>query len=126
MEHGAIIEGYQELQAAAYRLLDATQPSGALGAAVYYATKAYAQGTASRAHEDTGTLAAAQTPEAEGLRGRIYTADRENPKSGQSASIYAPAENARGGAHGFYDATFRQDTPAIAAEALAAFIKALP
>lgn len=126
MEHGIEIKGYQELQAAAHALLDATAPSGGLGAAVFYATKAYAQGTASRAHEDTGTLKAAQTPEAEGLRGRIYTADRANPRSGQPASRYAPFENARGGSHAFYDLTFRQDTPAIAAEALALIIKALP
>lgn len=126
MEHGLIVEGYRELQAAAHKLLDATAPAGGLGAAVFYATKAYAQGTAGRAHQRTGTLAAAQLPEAQGLRGRVYTADRNNPESGQPASAYAPFENARGGSHGFYDQTFRQDTPAIAAEAIREVIRALP
>lgn len=125
MEQGMIVKGYEQLQAAAHKLIDATQPQGALGAAVFYATKAFAEGTASRAHRATGTLAAAQLPEAQGLRGRVYTAARSNPRSGQAASLYAPFENARGGSHGFYDQTFRQDTPSIAAEVISQIVQAL-
>lgn len=126
MDQGLTIQGYQELQAAAHKLLDATRPAGALGAAVAAATKAYAEGTERRAHQRTGTLAASQTPEQDGLRGRVYTAANSNPESGVPASVYAPFENARGGSHGFYTATFRQDTPSVAQAAIAAVIRALP
>ena len=120
------VQGLPGLQAIARQIRDTALPNGALGQAVAAATRAYAEGTARRAHRDTGTMAGAQTAEVSGLMGRVYTASATNPKSGTPASVYAPHEEARGGAHAFYNPTFAQDTPRIAGDALALIVGALP
>lgn len=120
------VQGLPGLQTLARQFRDTALPNGALSKAVASATQAYADGTQRRAHRDTGTMASAQTAEVTGLLGRVYTANASNPKTGQAASVYAPAEEARGGAHAFYAPTFAQDTPHIAAEALRIITGALP
>ena len=58
--------------------------------------------------------------------GKVYTASATNPRSGQSASTYAPYEEARGGSHAFYNVTFQQDTPRIGMAALQHILGSLP
>ena len=120
------IQGLPGLQTIARQLRDTALPSGALGQAVAQATQAYAQGTARNAHRDTGTMAGAQTAEVSGLMGRVYTASASNPKSRQSASVYAPYEEGRGGPHAFYNTTYQQDTPRIVADIDQLLRSALP
>jgi hypothetical protein len=122
----AIVQGYEQLQAARMKLVADMQPSGGLGAAVLYATQQYAAGTRGRVHVATGTYRASQTPEVKGLMGTVYTAGNRNPVSGASASVYGPVEEARGGSHAAYATTFEQDTAGIAAEAIRLIIKDLP
>ncbi len=116
MAYSVTIKGAQGLPVLSKQLRETALPSGALGKAVTYATRTYAEGTARRAHQDTGTMAGAQTAEIQGLMGRVYTASTTNPKSRQAASVYAPYEEARGGAHAFYNPTYQQDTPRIVAD----------
>lgn len=52
---GAIVQGYEQLQAARMKLVADMQPSGGLGAAVIYATQRYQAGTQSRVHVATDT-----------------------------------------------------------------------
>lgn len=120
------IQGLPGLQTIARQLRDTALPSGALGKAVAQATQAYAQGTARNAHRDTGTMAGAQAAEVSGLMGRVYTASASNPRTGQAASTYAPYEEARGGAHAFYNQTYQQDTPRIMGEVEKLLLGALP
>ena len=120
------VQGLPGLQAITRQIRETALPSGALGQAVTEATAAYAQGTASRAHRDTGTMVGAQTAEVSGLMGKVYTASATNPRSGQSASTYAPYEEARGGSHAFYNATFQQDTLRIGTGALQRIVERLP
>lgn len=120
------VQGLPGLQTLARQVRDTALPNGALSKAVAYATQAYAEGTQRRAHRDTGTMAGAQTAEVSGLMGRVYTANASNPKTGQAASVYAPYEEARGSAHAFYNTTYQQDTPRIAADALRILADALP
>jgi len=119
------VRGYEEIQAANMRILEGMKPDGALGRAVLYATRALQQGTASRAHRDTGTLAASQMAEVQGLQGRVYTADNANPKSGDLASVYGPFEEARGGDHAFYNQTMESDAPTILEVAGAQIVREL-
>lgn len=120
------VQGLPGLQTLARQFRDTALPNGALSKAVASATQAYAEGTQRRAHRDTGTMSSAQTAEVSGLMGRVYTANASNPKTGQAASVYAPYEEARGSAHAFYNPTFQQDTPRIAADALQMLADALP
>lgn len=123
---GAIVQGYEQLQAARMKLVADMQPSGGLGAAVIYATQRYQDGTQSRVHVATGTYRASQTPEVKGLMGMVYTAGNRNPVSGASASVYGPEEEARGGGHAAYATTFEQDTAGIVSEAMRLIIAGLP
>lgn len=120
------VQGMEQVQAALFKLLEAAKPSGGLGKAVTYATGMYAKGTAAHAHKLTGTLAASQTPEVDGLAGKVYTKGNVNPLSHTPASTYAPFEEARGGSHALYSTTFGQDTAKIASEALSIIVKELP
>ncbi len=122
----AIVQGYEQLQAARVKLAESVKPSGGLGQAVVYATGEYQKGVAGRAHVDTGTYKSSITPDVQGLTGRVYTAANRNPRSGQSASTYGPYEEARGGSHAAYGATYREESPAIAARAIALVMGDLP
>lgn len=126
MPFSVTIQGLSGLHTIARQLRDTALAGGALGKAVAAATQAYAQGTARNAHRDTGTMAGAQTAEVSGLMGRVYTASASNPKSRQSASVYAPYEEGRGGPHAFYNTTYQQDTPRIVADIDQLLRSALP
>lgn len=121
-----IVQGYEQLQVAAQKLLEAVKPSGGLGKAVVYATGEYQKGVQGRAHVDTGTYKSSITPDVQGLTGRVYTAANRNPRSGASASTYGPYEEARGGSHAAYGATYREESPAIAARAIELVMGDLP
>ena len=126
MPFSVTIQGLSGLHTIARQLRDTALAGGALGKAVAAATQAYAQGTARNAHRDTGTMAGAQTAEVSGLMGRVYTASASNPKNRQSASVYAPYEEGRGGPHAFYNTTYQQDTPRIVADIDQLLRSALP
>lgn len=112
------VQGLPGLQTLARQVRDTALPNGALSKAVEYAAKSFALGTALRAHRKTGTMEEAQTYEINGLYARVYTGDKHNPETGQLASLYAPYEEARGGAHAFYDTTFTRTAESVAAGAL--------
>ena len=120
------VQGLEKIQAARLRLIQEMQPDGALGKAVVYGTLAMQKGLVSRIHRDTGTYAAAQITNVHGLVGRIYTGAYRNPRSGQSASAYGPYEEARGGSHAAYGTTYREESPAIEARAIALVMGDLP
>lgn len=120
------VQGLPGLQTLARQVRDTALPNGALSKAVAYATQAYAEGTQRRAHRDTGTMAGAQTAEVSGLMGRVYTANASNPRTGQTASTYAPYEEGRGGPHAFYNTTYQQDTPRIISDVDQLLRSALP
>ena len=123
---GAIVKGYEQLQAANRALIAAMQPGGALGQAIVYGTQKMQEGVASRAHRDTGTYAASQTARVQGLVGHVYTAANRNPKGGALASVYGPIEEARGGSHAAYATTVKSDAPSVMAEAVKLVIADLP
>jgi hypothetical protein len=126
MPNSVIVQGYEQIQAANRKLLQAMLPSGALGKAVLYGTQQMQKGTTARAHVDTGTYKASQTADVHGLIGRVYTASNRNPKSGAAASAYGPYEEARGGSHAAYATTFSQDAPGVMVEAIKLVIAELP
>jgi hypothetical protein len=126
MPNSVIVKGYQEIQDAERKLLAEMKPSGALGKAVLYATTQMQRGTISRAHRDTGTYAASQTTDMQGLSGSVYTKSNRNPKSGEAASVYGPYEEARGGSHAAYATTFKSDAPGVMVDAIAIIIAELP
>ena len=126
MPNSVIVQGYEQIQAAKLKLLEDMKPSGALGKAVLYGAQQFQKGTASRVHRDTGTYAASQTAEVQGLVGRVYTASNSNPKSGAAASTYGPFEEARGGSHAAYATTFKTDAPSVMAEAIRIVVDSLP
>lgn len=121
-----VVTGTAEAQAAIAAILKALGSGGALGKAVEAATTTYREGTAQRAHVDTGTFAGAQEVEYAALLGRVYTGDARNPISGEPASTYAPYEEARGGGHAAYQQTFAGDTPKAIDAAKATLLAALP
>jgi type V secretory pathway adhesin AidA len=120
------VKGFEQVQAAKFKLLEGMRPSGGLGKAVTYATLTLAKGVAGRAHVATGTLRSSITPDVNGITGRVYTASNRNPVSGASASVYAPFEEARGGSHALYSTTVRADAAKVLAEAAVILIKELP
>lgn len=122
----ATVLGYQELQNANRKLLEAMRPSGGLGKAVLYGTVQMQRGVISRTHVDTGTLKASQMGDVQGLSGRVYTASNRNPKSGASASTYGPFEERRGGSHAAYANTFKGDAPGVMGDAIKIIISELP
>lgn len=126
MPSGVIVQGYEQIQAANRRLLEAMKPSGALGKAVLYGTQQMQKGTSARVHVDTGTYRASQTAAVQGLIGRVYTASNRNPKGGAAASTYGPYEERRGGSHAAYATTFRSDTPGVMMSAIGLVVDALP
>ena len=126
MPNSVIVQGYEQLQAANRKLLEDMKPSGGLGKAVLYGAQQFQKGTTSRAHRDTGTYAASQMAELQGLVGRVYTASNQNPKSGTAASVYGPYEEARGGSHAAYATTFKDDAPGVMMDAVAIIVSTLP
>jgi hypothetical protein len=126
MPNSVTVQGYEEIQAAQRKLLEALKPSGALGKAVLYGTVQMQRGTMSRAHRDTGTYAASQTADVQGLAGRVYTAGNANPRTGEAASAYGPYEEARGGGHAAYGTTFKSDAPGVIGDAIKIIIAELP
>ena len=121
-----VVTGAAEAQAAVTAILKALGANGGLGKAVEAATTTYREGTAQRAHVDTGTYAGAQELEYAALLGTVYTGDARNPISGEAASTYAPYEEARGGGHAAYQQTFAGDTAKAIDAAQAVLLAALP
>lgn len=126
MPNSVVVQGYEAIQNANRKLLEAMKPSGGLGKAVLYGTVQMQRGVITRAHRDTGTYASAQTADARGLSGQVYTASNRNPKSGEAASAYGPYEEARGGSHAAYGTTFRSDAPGVMADAIKIVVSELP
>lgn len=126
MPNSVIVQGYQEIQDAERKLLEAMKPAGGLGKAVLYGTAQMQRGTISRIHRDTGTYAASQATAMQGLTGSVYTKPNKNPKGGESASVYGPYEEARGGSHAAYGTTFKVDAPGVMGDAIAIIIAELP
>lgn len=119
------VQGYQELQAAQRKLVEAMEPTGALGEAVKQTTLKMQKGVISRAHELTGTYKASQMIEVDGLNGRVYTAANQSPRGGV-ASVYGPIEEARGGSHAAYGATVEADAIPALEEAGRLIVSKLP
>jgi hypothetical protein len=120
------VQGLEKIQQARMRLIADMQPSGGLGKAVLYGTTQMFRGVQTRIHRDTGTYAAAQIPKVDGLKGSVRTGAYKNPKSGQSASVYGPYEEARGGGHAAYANTFKGDAPGVMGDAIKIVVSELP
>lgn len=123
---GFTVKGLEKIQAGRMQLIYAMQPQGALGKAVLYGTVQMFRGVQTRIHRDTGTYAAAQIPKVDGLHGMVRTGNYKNPKSGQSAAVYGPYEEARGGGHAAYANTFKGDAPGVMEDAIKIVIASLP
>jgi hypothetical protein len=80
MPNSVIVQGYEQIQAANRKLLQAMQPSGALGKAVLYGTQQMQKGTTARAHVDTGTYKASQTADVHGLIGTRVHGQQSQPE----------------------------------------------
>ncbi len=126
MSNSITVQGYEQIQAAQRKLLEALKPNGALGKAVLYGTVQMQRGVTTRVHRDTGTYAASQMGDVQGLAGRVYTAGNRNPESGEPASAYGPYEEARGGGHAAYGTTFTSDAPGVIADAIKIILAELP
>jgi hypothetical protein len=126
MANSVTVQGYEQIQEAQRKLVEALKPSGGLGKAVLYGTVQMQRGTISRIHRDTGTYAASQAADVQGLTGSVYTKANRNPKSGTAASVYGPHEEARGGGHAAYGTTFKSDAPGVMADAIAIIVSELP
>lgn len=103
---GVIVQGYEALQAANKRWLDAVQPAGALGRAVLYATSIFRQAAIAGTPVDTGTLRASHLVDVQGLHALLYIAPHRNPKRGGLANQYGPVIHQRGGRYAFYGNAF--------------------
>jgi hypothetical protein len=121
-----VVTGAAEAQAAILKIIQSLGANGALPKAIQAATEVLRQGTAQRAHVDTGTYAGAQELDYANLLGRVYTGDARNPISGEAASTYAPYEEARGGGHAAYQQTYGQDSAKALDAASATLLAALP
>lgn len=119
------ITGNEQIQAAGRKLVEAVQPSGALGDAVVKTTERMRKGVVGRAHRLTGTYAGAQETDVQGLTGRVYTASNQSPRGGV-ASVYGPIEEARGGSHAAYGATVEADAIPALEEAGRLIVSKLP
>lgn len=126
MPNSVTVQGYEALQNANRKMLEAMKPSGGLGKAVLYGTVQMQRGVISRAHTDTGTYKASQTAGVQGLSGKVYTAANRNPRSGAAASAYGPFEEARGGGHAAYANTFKGDAPGVMGDAIKIVVSELP
>jgi len=125
MTTSVVVQGYERLQEANRQLAAAMQPDGALGKAVIATTERMREGVVKRAHRLTGTYAASQMTEYEGLTGRVYTAANVSPRGG-IASEYGPEEEARGGSHAAYGGTVDADAIPALEEAGRIIVRSLP
>ena len=126
MPNSVTVQGYEKIQEARRQFVYAMQPQGAFGAANKYATLQLMRGVRARAHVATGTYRASITPEFDGLYGRVYVAPNRNPVSGQSASVYGPHEEARGGSHAAFAGAMAQDGARALQDGVNILIRALP
>jgi hypothetical protein len=126
MAVSVVVQGYQELQAAAQKLVAAAQPSGALGKAVQLATLQSQQGVKGRAHVQTGTYQGSVILDYADLLGHVFIAPNANPVSGSLASVYGPIEEARGGEHAAWATTMQQDAPGVMVQAAQIILASLP
>ncbi|MFA9204999.1 MAG: hypothetical protein ACEQSH_00940 [Bacteroidia bacterium] len=124
--YSATIKGYAEIQEANRKLVYATKPQGAFGAANKYATLQLMRGVRVRAHVDTGTYRSSISAEFNGLYGRVYVAPNRNPKGGGLASVYGAYEEARGGGHAAFANATSQDGDRAAQAGIQIMIEALP
>ena len=126
MPNSVTVQGYEQLQEATRKLVYEMKPQGAFGAANKYATLQLMRGARVRAHVDTGTYRSSISASFDGLYGRVYVAANRNPKSGQSASVYGPHEEARGGSHAAFAGAMAQDGARAIQDGTEILIRALP
>lgn len=110
------IKGLEAAQAVNRRRIAALQPTGEFGRAVQYAVLVLQSYAKSITHIDTSALQASHLGEVYGLRGRVYiNPSAINPRGARPAE-YGPYEQARGGAHAFYDRTLSERGPGVISE----------
>lgn len=104
------ITGIQEAQAATLRAMAAAKPDGGLGRAVWYAATELHRYAVSITHVDTGALRASEQVAMRGsARAEIYIdPSATNPRTGARTADYGAVENARGGAHAFFERTYNE------------------
>ena len=120
MDVRATITGIQEAQAANIRLMAEVRPQSGLGRAVQYAISDLNRYAVSITHVDTGALRASHRQRWMGeARAQLYLdPGARNPRTGALTSRYGPVENARGGAHAFYQRTYDERGEKAATRAL--------
>lgn len=114
-DYSVKLEGFDKLQEAMLKAIEAVKPSGELGDSVKQAlvmAQAYA---AQITDQDTGTLARSHLIQyAGGSSGFVYPSPYNiNPKSRKPAAYYAIYEENRGGGHAFYARTIDERGQAI-------------
>jgi hypothetical protein len=126
MSVGVVVQGYQELQAAAQKLVAAAQPSGALGKAVQFATLQFSR--ASRAARTSRPARIRARSYSTTLTCSVMSSSRRTPipVSGSLASVYGPIEEARGGEHAAWATTMQQDAPGVMVQAAQIILASLP
>lgn len=108
------VEGLREAQQANQKAIKALRPDGAFGKAIKDATVKAHRYAVSITHVDTGLLRGSHRMRVTGTRGEIFT-----------GVSYAPEENARGGAHAFYERTVNEAGDGIAREAGETLLKGI-
>lgn len=109
------IQGMEDAQRIMLRAVQAVDPKGGAGRAVkkaLFIAQAYA---ASITHQDTSTLSRSHIIQYDGgAVGYVQPSPYNiNPRSHKPASYYAIYEEARGGAHAFYQRTITEIGPRI-------------
>jgi hypothetical protein len=129
------INGIQEAQDANLRAIAELSPAGEFGAAIRDATIALHRYAVSITHVGRyiqtssgkwrwarpdeagvggGALRASHRMEVTALRGRVYVDPGSvNPRTGRKPAEYGAYENARGGAHAFYDRATAEYGPEV-------------
>ena len=107
---GIQIRGNKEAQRAMTVAANAVQPQGGLGRAIQFVALGAIQYAMRVSHIVTGALRSAHSPEFTSggnlSRGRVFIDPAAiNPMSGKPVTDYAAIEEARGGAHAFYERT---------------------
>lgn len=107
------IEGLQEAQAEANKLIAYNNRGGALEKGTRFATARLHRYRVSITHVDTGSLRGATRQSVRGLQGSVFVdGNARNSKSGVNVRRYAAIEEARGGSHAAAARTRKEAWPA--------------
>jgi len=113
------INGLQKAQRWNARAIANLKPGGDVPRAIQIIVTQLHRYELTVAHVDTGAMRASIRMEVNGMRGRTYVDPQaRNPRTGMLTSVYAEAEEARGGEHAFASRTVNEAAPRIINQAL--------